>query len=151
VFRREQGFIAVVEDPETDLLLFAGLPADPGDLCRDLLDSEPLPVQFAGLLQDAFHVLALGRDINIHVYDLTTFTCVGLPIAQGTGNLTVNINDAPNAGPGANSFSWRIQGTVNDLVSGGRVRVTAATHYLLLPNDSFSILRNSVDLHPIGK
>ena len=113
--------------------------------------SEPLPVQFSGLLHDAFNILALGRDINIHLYDLSTFTCVGPPIAQGTGNVTVNINDAPNVGRGASSLSWRIQGTLNDLVNGGRMRVTAATHYLLLPNDSFSILRNSVDVHSIGK
>lgn len=58
VIRRDQAFFAVVEDTDSGFLLFAGLSDDPGDLCRNVLDSEVMPVQFAGLLGGAFKILA---------------------------------------------------------------------------------------------
>lgn len=154
VFREELGLITVVDDPESGLLVFTGLPADPRDAsidCGGSSDFDLTPVQFAGLRQ-AFNVLALGRDTHIHVYDLTTFTdtCVDLPIAQGTGNLTYNDNDAEGTGLGANSFGFRIEGTLDDLVNGGKVRVNAAVQIVSRSNGSFKVTRNSVRLHPIG-
>ena len=155
VFRHEEQILVDIFDPETDLLVEAGLPADPSDafFCGGGSGFDLMPIQNAGLLQDAINVLILGRDIHIHVYNVTTpgGICDELPIAQGMGNVTLNDNDSPIAGPGANSFGWRIQGTLDDLVNGGKVRVAGVARFLILPDESFKVDRTSVRLHRIGK
>jgi hypothetical protein len=159
VFRGEAGIVMSFFDPESGLDIWIGLPEDPSSVffCDGpSFDIGPVAEQSAGQLQDAFNALFLGRGMEIHVYakdDNTSFTdvCVDSPIAQGTGNLTSNDNDVLTAGPGANSFNLRIQGTLDDVVNGGKLRVTGVFHYVFLPNGTFKVLRQSVALHPIGR
>jgi hypothetical protein len=157
VFRGEAGIVLTFFDPDSGLDIWIGLPTEPSDafFCGGpSFDLGLVSQQSAGQLQDAFNLLLLGRDIQIHVYarDDSAFTdvCVESPIAHGTGNLTSNDNDFLVAGPGANSFNLRVQGTLDDLVNGGKIRVTGVFHYVFLPDGSFKVLRQRVALHPIG-
>lgn len=155
VFRYEGGILEVLFDRETSLVLTVGLPADPTDVllfCGGLSELDLVPIQHAGLLQDAFNTLILARDVHIHVWHVTANDfCIDPPIAQGTGTFTFRDNDRPNVGPGSNTWGFSIQGTLDDLIHGGKVRVIAAEHSLILPDGSFRVLRQSIDLHPIGK
>lgn len=157
VFRGEGGIVMTFFDPESGLDVWIGLPADLSDsfLCGgSSFDIGAVSQQSAGQLQEAFNVLLLGRDMDVRVYDLGgagfTDICADTPIAHGIGNLTSNDNDFLVSGPGAGSFNLRVQGTLDDLVNGGKIRLTGAFHYVFLPDGSFRVLRQSVDLHRVG-
>jgi hypothetical protein len=155
VFRTASGFVFGIPDPEGGLIAWAGLPESPGDAieCGGTEDFDLTPIQSAGQLQEAFNLLARNKNMHIHVYDIDTFsdTCTDTPLAAGTGNFGYNDNDAPVAGPGANSFGGRMQGTLRLLSTGGLVRVTAASRAQNLPDGSFRFVNSHVNMHPIGK
>lgn len=154
VFRTEAGFVFGIPDPESGLIAWAGLPETPSDAieCGGTQDFDLTPIQSAGQLQDAFNILARNKNMHIHVYDIETFsdTCTDTPLAAGTGHFGYNDNDAPVAGPGANSFGGRIQGTLTLLSSGDLVRVTGASRAQNLPDGSFRFVNTHVNMHPVG-
>jgi hypothetical protein len=153
VYRTEDAFVFGIPDVDRALLAWVGLPEDPTDAieCGGTLDFDLVPIQNAGMLGEAFNVLALSREVHIHLYDLDTFTdtCVDTPLAVGTGRVTMTDNDALNAGPGANSFGPRVQGTVTYLSSGETARFAGQSLLLNMPDGSFRVAGSQIHLTPL--
>ena len=84
---------------------------------------------------------------NIHVYRLSTFVdiCTSEPIAQGSGRLIINDNDAAVSGTGTNSFGARLVGPVT-LAGGGTAHLTAENRLLIHPDGTFRLVSSSVHL-----
>lgn len=153
VFRTAEGFVLGLPDFETGLLAWVGLPTDPtADVgCGGDQELPLVPLQAAGWLQ-AFNVLAVAKEINIHVYDLNDFedTCFSPVIAAGTGHLVYTDNDFVNIGPGANAFGFTIEGILTSVPGGGPVRVKATVRSLNLPDGSFRKVTSRLSLTPVG-
>jgi hypothetical protein len=140
---------AAVVDPRTDLVAIDGLPDNPADLAEcggtagilNLAD-----FQVSGDLADVFHVLAQA-ELNIHVYQLSTFVdiCTSEPLAQGTGRLIINDNDAGVSGTRTNSFGHRLNGPVT-LADGGTAHLTAYSRFLILRDGTFRHVSSGVTL-----
>lgn len=101
-------------------------------------------------------------DVTQHVYDLdegggwfeqaSLCDALQLPrLAQGTGSFRYTDNDLPVSGNGADAFGWRAEGTLEDVVNGGRVRYNEEQTALFLPNGDFKgFLVENIFLTPIG-
>jgi hypothetical protein len=150
VFRFE-GIVggATFVDPRTDLLVIDGLPDNPADatICGGSEEIANLAdFQVSGAIQEVFHLLAQAEE-NIHVYRLSTFVdiCTSEPIAQGSGRLIINDNDAAVSGTRTNSFGARLVGPVT-LAGGGTAHLTAANRFLIDPDGTFRLVSSSVHL-----
>jgi hypothetical protein len=150
VIRFQDQFAFAIADTETDLIVFAGLPDDPTEasFCGG---DEPFAIvdfQFAGVRQDVIHILAKGDDVNLHVYQFSTFEgpCVSSPIAVGTGRVMYLDNDAFVTGTGANSWGFRIGGDVS-LVGGGSAHLMAHNRFQILPDGTFRRVFRQVRLN----
>ena len=149
VFRFETEFVVLIFDPVTGLVALAGAPDDPSEAvpCGGTEPFAFVAVQEAGVIQDVLHGLVVGPEVNLHVYDFATFVdpCVSTPIAQGTGRVMYTDNDLFNAGPGANSWGFRMHGDVT-LLSGERAHLVASNHFIIWPDGTFSRIYRRVRL-----
>jgi hypothetical protein len=140
---------AAVVDPETDLIAFDGLPDNPADasICGGTEEIANLAdFQVNGDLTGVFHLLAQA-ELNIHVYRLSTFVdiCTSVPLAQGTGRLIINDNDAAVSGTRANSFGHRLNGPVT-LADGSTAHLAAHSRFLIEPDGTFRQVSSGVTL-----
>jgi hypothetical protein len=153
VFRTAEGFAYGMTDSETGLLALIGLPTDPtADVgCGGDQELPLVPLQAAGW-QQAFNVLAVAKEINIHVYDLNTFvdTCSSPLIAAGTGHAVYTDNDFINTGTGGNAYGLNIGGILTSVPGGEPVRVQGAVRSLNLPDGSFRKVTVHLSLAPVG-
>jgi hypothetical protein len=149
VVRFQDQFVVSIQDPETDLIAFAGLPDDPtqsascgGDEPFGIIDFHS-----AGLRQGVEHVVAKG-EVNLDVYRLSTFAgpCVSTPIAEGTGRVIYTDNDAFITGNGGVSWGFRMEGHVT-LVGGGSAHLLAHNRFQVLPDDTFRRVFRQVRLN----
>jgi hypothetical protein len=150
VFRFE-GMVggAAIVDPRTDLIAFDGLPENPADLAECGGIEEILNLadfQVTGNLSGVFHVLAQA-DLNIHVYQLSTFIdiCTSEPLGRGTGRLIINDNDAGVSGSRTNSFGHRLNGPVT-LAGGGAAHLAAHSRFLVQKDGTFRHVSSGVTL-----
>lgn len=140
VWRYQAQFIFGIQDPVTDLFAIAGLPDHPFQ-ALDCGGSEPYAIadfQESGVQQDVIHALVKGSDVNLDVYQRSTFSgfCTSLPIAHGTGRMMYNDNDAYVTGSGSNAWGYKMEGQV-ELVSGGSASLMAHNRFQILPDGSF--------------
>ena len=149
VLRFSAGFATGIQDPGTGLVAVAGLPDDP---TQDILCGGTEPIasadfQEVGLLQEVIHSLAVGGDVNIHVYDRSTFqnTCVSTPIAQGTGRVMYTDNDRFVSGTRANTWGFRFQGPVT-LATGETTNLEAHNRFIVSPSGEFRLIHRQVRL-----
>ena len=145
----EEGGVGVIYDSETDLLLLVGLPENPAD-AFDCGGTEPFDqntVQVVGILREVFKVL-LKSDVHLHVYQGATFDgfCSSVPLAQGTGRLILNDNDAAVSGTRANSFGASVNGSVM-LESGGTAQVSAHVRFLIHQDGTFEEIISQVHMN----
>lgn len=153
VYRTAEGFVVGLPDFQTGLLAWIGLPTDPtADVgCGGDQELPLVPLQAAGWLQ-ALNVLAVAKEINIHVYDLNNFedTCFSPPIAAGTGHMVYTDNDFFNTGTGANAFGLEIGGILTSVPGGEPVRVTGTVRSLNMPDGSFQRVTAHLSLTLVG-
>ena len=145
----EEGGVGVIFDADTDLLLLVGLPENPAD-AFDCGGSEPFDrnaVQVVGLLREVFKVL-LKSEPHLHVYQGSTFVdfCSSMPIAQGSGRLIVNDNDAAVSGTRTNSFGASVNGRVT-LAGGGTAQLSAHARFLIKQDGTFVAVTEKVHLN----
>jgi hypothetical protein len=150
VFRFEGtvGGTAVV-DSRTDFVGIDGLPQNPADLAECGGTDEILNLadfQVSGDLSGVFHLLAQA-ELNIQVYQLSTFVdiCTSEPIAQGTGRLIINDNDAAVSGTRTNSFGYRLNGAVA-LADGSAAHLAAHSRFLIKEDGTFVHANSRVNL-----
>jgi hypothetical protein len=143
-----EGGVGVIADPKADLLLLVGLPANPADAtdCGGSEPFDPVTVQVVGIIRQVFKILTKGEQ-HIHVYRLSTFSdfCTSVPLAQGTGRLVVNDNDAAVSGTRTNSFGASVTGAVT-LTSGGTAHLSAHTRFLIDRDGTFREVSSAVQL-----
>ena len=153
VYRTAEGFVFGLPDFEAGLLAWVGLPTDPTDAveCGGNQDFQVIPQQAAGW-QQAFNLLAVAGEINIHVYDLNNFedTCVSPVIAAGTGHAVYTDNDYLNTGPGANAFGLNIQGILTTVPGGKPVHVSGQSRLMNTTDGSFRFVTSHLSLTPVG-
>ena len=149
VMRFRDAFAFGVGDPKTDLLAFAGLPDDPASFigCGG---SEPFAeanVQISGVRQEVIHWLQRTSEINLDVYDFTTFQniCVSTPIASGVGHAWYVDNDRDVSGTGANSWGFHMGGEVT-LSDGTTANLEAHNRFIIWPNGDFRRIHRQVRL-----
>jgi hypothetical protein len=140
---------AAVVDPRTDLVAFDGLPENPADLAECGGTDEILNLadfQISGDLSGVFHLLAQA-ELNIHVYRLSTFIdiCASEPLAQGTGRLIIDDNDAGVSGTRTNSFGHRLNGPVT-LAGGGDAHLAAHSRFQIMKDGTFHHVSSGVTL-----
>jgi hypothetical protein len=150
VVRFQDQFVVSIQDPETDLYAFAGLPDDPaqsafcgGDEAFAILD-----FQDSGIRKGAIHSVGKGADVNLHVYQRSTFVspCVSSPIAVGKGRVMYVDNDAFLTGDAGVSWGFRMGGHVS-LVAGGSAHLLAHNHFLINPDGTFRRVVRQVRLN----
>lgn len=161
VVRFDDRLFFIVQFPGEDLLLTVGLPEDLADLqlCGG---SEPpgqlMPVQDAGQLQEVIKRLVLAPDVTLHVWNLSDFLAAASPrlcnapvLAQGTGDLRDTDNDFFFLGnaKGANSFGFSIQRGLVEDAAGTQYQLTASFRFLNMPDGTFKIAQQHIDLRPI--
>lgn len=140
VVRFQGEFVFAIQDPETDLIALAGAPDDPAAAVPCGGDEPFATVDFqeAGVRQGVIHALVKGDDVNLHVYQRSTFVnpCVSSPIAVGEGRLMYVDNDLFASGTRANSWGFRMGGDVT-LVGGGTAHLMAHNRFQILPDGTF--------------
>jgi hypothetical protein len=121
-----------VQDPETDLIAWAGLSEHPEQsvLCGGAEPIDFFDFQFVGLLQDAVKGVISGGDVSLNVYRLSTFAgfCGSSPIAYGTGRVTYVDNDIYGSLTRLNSNGIRMEGTLS-LAAGGQANLIAHNRF----------------------
>jgi hypothetical protein len=150
VVRFRDQFVISIQDPETDLIAFAGLPDDPTQSAFCGGDEPFAIVDFhdAGVRQGVDRLVAKGDEVNLDVYQRSTFVspCVSTPIAEGTGRVMYLDNDAFITANGANSWGFRMEGDVT-LVGGGSAQLMAHNHFQILQDGTFRRLFRQVRLN----
>lgn len=144
-------------DPVRELVSVNGLGAlDPSQstLCGGSATLDILNFQEISTPSGAVVRAVQGKDVTQHIYDLneggnwfdvffgqSPCAALSLPrLAQGTGNFRLHDNDVEITGERANAFGWRAQGTLEDLVNGGRVHYTETQTAVQLRNGTFRFL-----------
>lgn len=148
VFRVQGTSIGAIRDPDSDLVVFAGLPEVATDLaaCGGDEGFTLHDFQVVSLAHDVFMVLAQA-DVYLHVYRLSTFNgvCRTTPLASGAGNLVVTDNDATVSGTRANAFGASMSGQVV-LADGSAGTVSAHSRLQIGIDGEFRVLSRSVNL-----
>jgi hypothetical protein len=127
-----------ITDTETDLIAFAGFPADPKNW-YGCFGGEPLQTvsfQYTGLQQDAIKGLMSSSNVNLVVYKFSTYqgVCWSTPVASGTGHVTYvdnNVFFAPTTH--GDEYGWHMEGRVT-LAEGGTANLMAHNRWEALPN-----------------
>jgi hypothetical protein len=131
-----------VPDPASGLVAVEGLPADPSTFfgCENGQNpASTLTWQQVGWLRELIHAHVVGRNVNIHVFQLSELDtsqqdpflhlwCTGTPIAAGTGDATLVDNDFFGTGGKNNAVTFGMRGTLTDLRTGQSLRLTARFH-----------------------
>jgi hypothetical protein len=150
VVRFQDQIVFSIQDPATDLIAFAGLPDDPSQSAFCGGDEPFAIVDFhdAGLRQGVDRLVAKGDEVNLDVYQRSTFVspCVSTPIAEGTGRVMYVDNDAGVTGDGANSWGFRMGGDVS-LVGGGSAHLMAHNRFQILPDGTMRRIFRQVRLN----
>jgi hypothetical protein len=150
VVRFQLEFVVSIQDPETDLYAFAGLPDDPAQsaFCGGTEPFAILDFQDAGIRKGAIHSVGTGVDVNLDVYQRSTFVdpCVSTPIAEGEGRLMYVDNDAFLTGTAGVSWGFRMGGDVT-LVGGESAHLMAHNHFLIHPDGTFRRVFRQVRLN----
>jgi hypothetical protein len=103
------------------------------------------------------HQLTHGEQGLVSVYDVTGnparncdfWTGVsGRLIAQGSADFNWLDNDLALSGPGANVFGPNSNGTLDNLVDGGKVQYNLKFRWRMTPDGSFARLLNDIKLTP---
>ncbi|MGH7550248.1 MAG: hypothetical protein ACREK3_05775 [Gemmatimonadota bacterium] len=161
VVRFEDRLFFIVQFPAEDLLLAIGVPEDPADLplCGGSeTPGELVPVQDAGQLQEVIKRLVLASDVTLHVWDLSDFFAAPSPrlcnaplFAQGTADLRNTDNDLFFLGGtnNANSFGASIRRGLVEDAAGTAYRLTASWRFINLPDGTFKIAQQHINLRPI--
>lgn len=140
VVRYQDQFVVSIQDPQTDLIAFAGLPDDPAQsaFCGGPDAFAIIDFQDAGVRQGVIHSLGKGDEVNLDVYQRSTFVspCVSTPIAEGTGRVMYVDNDAFVTGDGGNSWGFHMEGDVT-LAAGGTAHLLAHNRFQILPDGTF--------------
>jgi hypothetical protein len=167
------GFVIV--DTTSGLIAFGGFPADPRTYfgCEGGENSaSTLTWQSVGLLRAVLKTHAVGRDVNIHVFQLSDLDasqpdliagvlCTATPIAAGTGDVRFVLNgdqtpEFVGAQEAHEAMTIQMRGAVTNLRTGESLRLTAGLHVVqtLAPfamGDSTIKLENIyVRLNPAG-
>ena len=110
----------------------------------------------------AVNSLAQQKVVTQHIYaDAATWfatdddegicAAINLPrLAEGRGQLIATDNDLPVSGTRANTFGFRMQGTLDDLVNGGKAHYNEVLQLLIGKNGSFRVLRSEINLTHVG-
>jgi hypothetical protein len=153
LFRTEANIGISVPDPESGLLVFAGLPNPPSSLvrCGGTVPFDPVSIQSSGELRDVLQDLRIARGITISVFYLSSFRgpCASTPFAVGQGMAMRTDNDLLTSLTRANTFAMRVSGDVS-AANGDRYHVNADLRFVVLPDFSFKTVVQSVNLVPIG-
>jgi hypothetical protein len=159
-----------IADPASGLVAAEGLPADPSTFFGCEGGQNPastLTWQQVGWLRGVIHNHVVGRDVNIHVFQLSDLDpsqpdpflhlwCTGTPIAAGTGNASVTDNDLFGTGGKTNAVTIRMQGMVTDLRTGQSLHLTARLHIVAdvagypAVDPTVKVENTSVRLNPVG-
>jgi len=130
-----------ITDTDTDLLAFAGLPTDPKNWygCGGTEPPQTVSFQYTGLQQDAIKGLMSDGDVNLVVYQYSTYQgiCWSTPIAQGKGRVTYvdnNVFFSPTTH--GDEYGWHMEGAVT-LASGGGAHLMAHNRWQALPNGTY--------------
>jgi hypothetical protein len=150
VVRFQDQFVVSIQDPETDLWAFAGLPDDPTQSAFCGGDEPFAIVDFhdAGVRQGVDRLVAKGDEVNLDVYQRSTFVspCVSTPIAEGTGRVMYLDNDAFLTADGSNAWGFLMEGDVS-LVGGGSAHLIAHNRFQILPDGTFRRVFRQVRLN----
>ena len=150
VVRFQDQFVFGIQDPETDLIAFAGLPDDPTQsaFCGGDEPFAIVDLQLASVREGAVHAWAKGDDVNLDVYRRSTVgsPCVSTPIAEGTGRLMYVDSDAFLTGTGGASWGFRMGGDVT-LVGGSSAHLMAHNRFQILPDGTFRRVFRQVRLN----
>jgi hypothetical protein len=150
VVRFQLEFVVSIQDPEADLYAFAGLPDDPAQsaFCGGDDAFAVLDFQDAGIRKGAVHSWGKGSDVNLHVYQRSTFVdpCISSPIAAGKGRVMYVDNDAFLTGDAGVSWGFRMGGDVT-LVGGGSAHLIAHNRFLIHPDGTFRRVFREVRLN----
>lgn len=152
VIRYGANFAFGIQDPATNLIAFAGLPANPRNFvsCGGTELASVADVQNAGVRQEVIHALVKADDVALHVYDRAAYRgiCVSTPIASGVGRLAYVDNDRDVTGEGANSWGFRMNGAVTLLLEGTSAHLEAHNRFIIWPDGSFRRIYRQVRLTP---
>jgi hypothetical protein len=104
-----------------------------------------------GDFEESFKQLTRGKNLAITVFEFSPFEfgnecpLLAAPHFEGTGQAFFNDNDVELTHHGANSFNFRVNGTVTD-ESGQRYHLVMRIHQVLSQE---STLENFVYIHPV--
>lgn len=142
-------FATAIIDLNTDLIAWAGLPADPKQFldCGGVETLQIADIQFVGVLQSAIKALVKLDPANLVVYRLSTFVdpCVSTPLAQGTGRVMYTDSDIFDTGRATDSWGFRMEGTVT-LASGGTAHLLAHNRWHIQPDGTLRRIFRQVKL-----
>lgn len=145
-FRGEFAF--AILDTKTDLIGFAGLPDDISRSadCGGTDSYAVVDIQQVTVRDGVIHWLVRGHDVNLDVYQLSTFVdlCTSPPVAHGRGTLKYHDNDLVEAGK-ENTFGWWAAGPVT-LTAGGTANLLEHNLWQLLPTGTFRRVFRQVKL-----
>jgi hypothetical protein len=148
IMRFRDQFVFGILDTKTDLIAFAGLP---DDISRslDCGGTDPFAVvdfKSVEVREGIIHLLVRGEDVNLDVYQLSTFedVCTSTPIAHGKGTIKYHDNDVFETGT-ENTFGWWAGGPVS-LASGGSANLLMHNQWQLLPDGTFRRIFRQVKL-----
>ncbi len=99
------------------------------------------------------------QEVTQHIYaDAATFfsqlslcDALNLPrLAEGRGQMVVTDNDLKGSGTRGNAFGFRMQGTLDDLVNGGKAHYNEVLQMQISKNGNFRVLRSEINLRHAG-
>jgi hypothetical protein len=156
VLRSQTTFAVNIMDPGSGLRVFAGLPALPAAhvACQvfgpPFNGTEQFQLQNEQLVgtEPPFVYLLNTADVNLHVYQLSTFMgfCRSTIYAQGSGKLMGTDNDLTGSGTRSNVWGFHMTGDVTLATTGQSAQLNAFVRFLAGPN-GFQILARKVALH----
>ena len=148
VIRFSDQFAFGIQDPEEDLIAWAGLPPNPDELadCGGVLPYQFADIQFVGVLQRAIKALVVNKNANLHVFRLSEFHgCGSVPIARGTGQFMYNDSDIFYTGGKNDSWGYRMEGDVT-YTSGGTAHLVAHNRWQIKPDGTLRLIFRDVKL-----
>jgi hypothetical protein len=159
IFRFQDVIFEITFDFNAGLMSVHGLINSIADLCNDLGEFDLMDIQLKPHSRDEVNSLIVDRESPVQILaippeGLGESLCADFSGAPVLYSGTVAFRETDNnetlegtEGGRANSFGWRAQGVLDDLVNGGHVRYNEELRFIISPRDEFKVAVSKIHIH----
>jgi len=156
IFRFQDVIFEITFDFNAGLVSVHGLTNSIADACNDLGEFDLMDIQLKPHSREEVNSLIVDRESPVQILAIpaeglgesfcSDFSGVPVLYSGTVAFRETDNNETPTGTEGgrANSFGWRAQGVLDDLVNGGQVHYNEELRFIISPRDEFKVAVSTI-------